>query len=166
MTAADQPTTEPSAPMMSGPGHASFCGNEAPHKMHRHPEPDSYEVCSGREAPLETGLRIEHGWLVEETTGCTCAGGTEESAYLHEPRCGLTPLQRLDDLPGWPLAPAPQPAADTETEVQWGVRRPNGTHFKASSRDGADRVIAGRGDGTRVRRVATKTATYTSWEEA
>ena len=44
--------------------------------------------------------RIEYGWLVEEVEGCTC-NGPSMSVSSHEPGCGLEPLQRLDDLPGW-----------------------------------------------------------------
>lgn len=43
--AAAQPV-EPE-PFMPGPGHAAFCGNEQPHARHRHPFPDSYDVCEG-----------------------------------------------------------------------------------------------------------------------
>lgn len=32
---------------IEGPGHAAFCGSVEPHGRHRHPLPDSYEVCSG-----------------------------------------------------------------------------------------------------------------------
>lgn len=38
---------------MEGPGHAAFCGNDGPHEKHRHPLPDSYEVCSGVSARLD-----------------------------------------------------------------------------------------------------------------
>lgn len=114
--------------------------------------------------PSEAGLRIEHGWLVEETTGCTCAGGTEESSYLHEPGCGLTPLQRLDNLPGWPLAPA-------DTEVQWGVRYGlyiESTYSEASARAKAKGHVHFDG-GTPpvvIARTVTRTVTKTLWEEA
>ena len=32
---------------IEGPGHASGCGSLEPHGIHRHPLPDSYEVCEG-----------------------------------------------------------------------------------------------------------------------
>lgn len=74
MTAADQPTTEPS----------------------------------------KADLSIEHGHLVEFVDHCTC-GADLAVGFGHEPRCGLVPLTRLDNLPGWPPL-APQPAADTDEE--------------------------------------------------
>lgn len=118
MTAADQPTTEPSE-----------------HERRREVTDALYDVLD-QFGPIDLGYDDTRALAERLTTALTA------------------------------LAPAPQPAADTETEVQWGVRRPNGTHFKASSRDGANRVIAGRGNGARVRRIATKTTTYTPWEEA
>lgn len=33
--------------IMPGPGHISPCGNEQVHNKHRHPDPDSYDVCDG-----------------------------------------------------------------------------------------------------------------------
>jgi hypothetical protein len=48
--------------------------------------------------PLHERLRIDSGWLVEDVGEHTCAGGTPESGYAHEPSCGLEPLMRLDEL--------------------------------------------------------------------
>ena len=41
-------------------------------------------------------LSIEtDGWLVEESGGCTCAGGTIDSNYAHEQHCGTNPIINL-----------------------------------------------------------------------
>lgn len=37
-------------------------------------------------------VTISHGWLVQNVDACTCAGGTIESSYMHEPGCGTEPL--------------------------------------------------------------------------
>lgn len=50
-------------------------------------------------------LRIENGWLVEEVDEHTCGAGRDGHYGLHEPGCGMVPVTRLDDLPGWPQTP-------------------------------------------------------------
>jgi hypothetical protein len=37
-------------------------------------------------------------WLAGKVNGCTCAGGTPESSYLHESRCGWEPLITLSQI--------------------------------------------------------------------
>jgi hypothetical protein len=37
-------------------------------------------------------------WLAGKVNGCTCAGGTPESSYLHEPHCGWEPLITLSQV--------------------------------------------------------------------
>lgn len=65
------------------------------------------------------------------------------------------------------LAPAPQPGADTETEVQWGVRGSLGDQSDEvvkGQEDSARRYVKRTGEGTVMTRI--KTTTYTPWEEA
>lgn len=65
-----------------------------------------------REEPFSVeGMEIMSGWLVESAGEHTCGAGGSESGYAHEPGCGYVPVQRLDDLPGWPGA---QHQADVE----------------------------------------------------
>lgn len=65
-----------------------------------------------REEPFSVeGMEIMSGWLVEPAGEHTCGAGGSESGYAHEPGCGYVPVQRLDDLPGWPGA---QHQADVE----------------------------------------------------
>lgn len=65
--------------MMPGPGHASFCGNEGPHEQHRHPLPDSYEVCGGREAPPP--LHPGHDWR-DVPEGTRLTGAQQAARFL------------------------------------------------------------------------------------
>ena len=37
-------------------------------------------------------------WFAGRVDGCTCAGGTPESSYLHEPNCGWEPLAKVADV--------------------------------------------------------------------
>jgi hypothetical protein len=37
-------------------------------------------------------------WLAGKVNGCTCAGGTPESSYIHEPHCGWEPLITLSRI--------------------------------------------------------------------
>lgn len=60
------------------------------------------------------------------------------------------------------LAPAPQPAADTETEVQWGVRSDETGEVVKGWHDSALRHVTRTGEGTLMKR----TVTTTRWEEA
>lgn len=66
-------------------------------------------------APTSMSIGAD-GWLVEESTGCTCAGGTIDSNYAHEPSCGYSPIIDLTETlakSGFvPLAPS-VPAAIT-----------------------------------------------------
>lgn len=65
-----------------------------------------------RQEPFSVeGMEIMSGWLVESAGEHTCGAGGSESGYAHEPGCGYVPIQRLDDLPGWPGA---QHQADVE----------------------------------------------------
>jgi hypothetical protein len=43
-------------------------------------------------------LAIDGDWLVEDVGRHTCAGGTPESSYAHEPGCGLEPIMTLAEL--------------------------------------------------------------------
>lgn len=45
-----------------------------------------------------TAYEICAGYLCERVEDCTCAGGTPESSYLHEPQCGLEPIMPLGQL--------------------------------------------------------------------
>lgn len=79
-----------------------------------------YPPVSQLAQPVETRevkYAIDSGWLVEVVNRHTC--GTDEGGYYgaHEPGCGSVPVQRLDDLPGWPGEPQP-----VETRVEWGVQ--------------------------------------------
>ena len=64
----------------------------------RHPD----GVAAG--APSDDGLQlaIRSGWLVNEHGEHNCGGSSSEWPYAHENYCGMDPLERLDDLPGWP----------------------------------------------------------------
>ena len=48
--------------------------------------------------PRITEFAVFGEWLAERVDGCTCAGGTPESSYLHEPNCGWGPLAKLSDI--------------------------------------------------------------------
>ena len=47
-------------------------------------------------------LAIVDGFLVQMHGKHDCGGSSYEWPYAHEPHCGMEPLQRLDNLPGWP----------------------------------------------------------------
>lgn len=68
------------------------------------------------------------------------------------------------------LAPAPQPAADTDTEVQWGVRGMVAGRVVIEgpmSKFQAEGHLGERGASTfRTSAVVSRTATYTLWEDA
>lgn len=124
MTAADQPTTEPSAPWADEP----TTWIEDDHF------PDKVKVCQGTRAS-SSAIRIPRDavpLLIEQLTAA--------------------------------LAPAPHPAADTETEVQWGVRSETGVRGVVSRAqdEGAARSVALMFGATPVRRTVTKTR----WESA
>lgn len=97
--------------------------------------------------------------------GWTCDGGSDEPGNYDEcedcQRC-CDALARAALRSAAAVAPAPQPAADTE--VQWGVRREDGSvapwGANKPSQDYLDRYH--RPGLVPVRR----TATYTPWEEA
>ena len=74
---------------------AVLCTVTNPDHLHRAIHMDAPVV------PDSPDLRIDSGWLVEVHDECTIGC---EPQYGHQPGCGLIPLQRLDDLPGWPLA--------------------------------------------------------------
>lgn len=58
------------------------------------------------------------------------------------------------------LAPAPQPAADTETEVQWGVRLDNGVVVPFTTQERATQAVRDCPPGVVVKQYRTP------WEEA
>jgi len=49
-------------------------------------------------SPADPQYVVEAGWLALDVGRHTCAGGTPESGYAHEPSCGLEPLERVEVL--------------------------------------------------------------------
>lgn len=43
-------------------------------------------------------LALHGDWLVEDVGRHTCAGGTPEAGYMHEPGCGLEPVMTVAEL--------------------------------------------------------------------
>lgn len=67
-------------PFQTGPGHASPCGDQRPHGKHRHPLPDSYNVCEGVAAmpdpqPKPTAAEVLRSHLPVDTSWDTCTCG-------------------------------------------------------------------------------------------
>lgn len=95
---------------------------------------------------------------------------TEPSAYycgVHGDLLAAPRSVRCAEAPAgheYTLAPAPQPAVDTETEVQWGVRFDDGEEEGLASEQHANSTAAAHEGSARIRRTAT--TTYTPWEEA
>lgn len=119
-TAADQPTTEASAPWADEP----TTWIEDDHF------PDKVKVCQGTRA---------------------------SSSAIRIPRDAVPLL--IEQLTAH--APAPQPAADTETEVQWGVRvDATGVVVPFTTQERAAQALRALPFGVLV------TRTVTSWEEA
>lgn len=123
MTAADQPTTEPSGAV-----------------KHLVPPHSRTALCG---VPMPEGTWTESPRFTRNPENRTC------------PAC---------------IAPAPQPAADNETEVQWGVRgmvAGQAVIEGPMSKFQAEGHLGERGASTfRTSAVVRRTATYTPWEEA
>jgi len=126
--------------------------------LHRRPE-DAVDQPTTEPSAVErvADLLIEHSRYRIEDCYCGWADlGKSHAAHV---------AQALADA--GLLAPAPQPAADTETEVQWGVRYPSDHIDEASSEEAArDRVYGHARDGFIGLVAVKRTATYTPWEEA
>lgn len=87
-----------------------------------------------------------------------CQGTRASSSAIRIPRDAVPLL--IEQLTA--LAPATQPAADTETEVQWGVRSDETGEVVKGWHDSALRHVTRTGEGTLMKR----TVTTTRWEEA
>jgi hypothetical protein len=87
------------------------------------------------EQPRAASLSIDSGWLVDDLGRHTCAGGTPEAGYAHEPGCGLEPLMTVDDLVA---------LFDVLTELGLPINRPDELrqHVAAAERRGAERALA------------------------
>lgn len=125
--------------------------------------------------PSEAAVRAAARTL--NLNGWTCDGGSDEPGNYDEcedcQRCcdalARAALRSAAELGKWgrriTSAPAPQPAAATETEVQWGVReRPLVHGVTLLSTEDDARGLARRDHGVVVTR--TFTTTTTPWKEA
>lgn len=165
MTAADQPTTEPSKDDLLDTraglalAHQAWSEGYAAHRRATQEQEDTGKWHTPSN-PYFSALVLAPAPQPAAEQRCTaCDGrGDEGSTYMNSGACQTC------------RGTGTQPAADTETEVQWGVRFPNGEERPHDDEDQAraivgywmDRAVEGGPVWTLIKQHVTRT----SWEEA
>lgn len=144
MTAADQPTTEPSAVERAWDDGARAALRS-----------EGYEVTDHAAVLASNPHRLAPAPQPAADQQCTaCDGrGDEGSTYMNSGKCQTC------------HGTGTQPAADTETEVQWGVRYPDGKVVTLLGGGKPSRGYVDEFHGPGLAIVCC-TGTYTPWEEA
>lgn len=180
MTAADQPTTEPSGddPI---PRYAQLDVWMSLYGSHRSQEYEPYREQHGfaltwanlcwevsRRAPQPAADKFDNGWDEAQWEAWSNDVASEMPEEWDSDEGQEAIILRFVKYATEHLAACPsqvEAAADTETEVQWGVRDPNGDVTDRGSEQEAKNAVWLHGkDFTVV--TSTKTVTRTPWEEA